>query len=251
MKWSKKLEFYWKKKTCNVETGSSRFWAGGMRRDARRRADNAALSTTCNVETGSSRFWAGGMRSGGSWLSPIWVWSRRRVRIAPPRLRCTHMLDVSSNHEWWELYFPDGWLGENVDVIATSVNLNNGELVEGSSIGTVACQQNDELRSIYWSTIVVEHLEWPCLCEVFQCWGSARASCIAVLVLRQNFICLSWEESQQHQVLMWVLCSPWMIQSSVKLSALRANLSFSGCFAVCAPSILKRETKKKCNNFKW
>ena len=139
---------------------------------------------TCNAETGFSRFWAGGMGSGGYWISPIWVGSRGRVRIAPPRFRCTHMFDVSSNPSDGSCTFQMvGW--SDVYVIATSVNLNNGELVEWSSIGTVTCQQCDE-----WGAFIDLQL-WSIA------WNDHLSVSISVLRISSSFVhccffCAPW-----------------------------------------------------------
>jgi len=53
----------------------------------------------------------------------------------------------------WESDSPDGGAGANVYVFATGINVNNGSLVEGPSIDTVACQGDDTLcvlRSVFF-----------------------------------------------------------------------------------------------------
>ena len=78
-------------------------------------------------------------------------------------------------------------------------------------------------------------------------------SCIAVSFVLREFFFYLFELRRNSTTSSFNVGLVFTMDDSVICEAfsVEGQLEFSGCLAVCAPSILKRETKKKRNNFKW
>ena len=136
-------------------------------------------------------------------------------------------------------------------LFVTSVNVNNGELMEGSSIDTIAFQQCHEwgvfidlqLLSNAWDDhLSVKYFSVEGRLEFRALLFCDPPNFFYLFELRRNFTTSSKTVGPVFAMDDSVICKAFSVEG---------QLEFSGCLAVCVPSILKRETKKKRNNFKW
>ena len=110
-------------------------------------------------------------------------------------------------------------------------------LAEGSLIGTAASRGCYERRAGIVQQIVVKQLGNHLSEKYFSVEGQLDFLGALLSVPRRIF-CFVWdkEETLQHQVILCVAYSPWMIHLSVKHFSIEGQLELSGCIAVCAPS---------------
>ena len=157
------------------------------------------------------------------------------------------MFDVSSNHEWWELYFPDGWLERCLRYChkrQLEQRWIGGRVINRYSYVSTMWR----MRSIYRSTIVVDRLEWPSLCKYFSVEDQLELCALLFLLVLREFLSV-WVKKKLNNIKFNV--GPVFTMDDLVICeafSVEGQLEFSGCLAVCAPSIWSVRRRRNATN---